>query len=153
MPNRPVRQLVKNQTILTASATLSVADAAARMRDAKVGAIMVLNGARLVGIFTERDALYRVVAAGKDPGRTTLADVMTCIPSKTNGCRKDSMIRIAQPSTCSMVSGCLTRTANSSPPSRAIKSLSSTHSSIRRATSHNNLSPTGWPNVSLTALN
>lgn len=81
MPNRPVRQLVKNQRILTAAATLSVTEAAAAMRDAKVGAIMVVNGPRLVGIFTERDALYRVLAAGKDPRRTTLADVMTVNPA------------------------------------------------------------------------
>ncbi|NJD36231.1 MAG: CBS domain-containing protein [Betaproteobacteria bacterium] len=81
MPNRPVRQLVKNQRILTASATMSVVEAAAAMREAKVGAIMVLSGPRLVGIFTERDALYRVLAAGKDPKRTTLADVMTVSPT------------------------------------------------------------------------
>ena len=81
MPNRPVSQLVKNQRILTATATMSVAEAAAAMREAKVGAIMVVNGPRLVGIFTERDALYRVLAAGKDPTRTSLADVMTVSPT------------------------------------------------------------------------
>lgn len=81
MPNRPISQLVKNQRILTASATMSVTDAAAAMREARVGAIMVVNGPRLVGIFTERDALYRVLAAGKDPRRTTLADVMTVNPA------------------------------------------------------------------------
>jgi len=81
MPNRPVRQLVKNQRILTATATMSVAEAAVAMRDARVGAIMVLSGPRLVGIFTERDALYRVLATGKDPRRTTLADVMTVSPT------------------------------------------------------------------------
>lgn len=80
MPNRPVRQLIKNQRILTASATMSVADAAAAMRDAKVGAIMVLTGPRLTGIFTERDALYRVLAAAKDPKKTKLGEVMTADP-------------------------------------------------------------------------
>ena len=81
MPNRPVRQLAKNQRILTATAAMSVADAAAAMRDAKVGAIMVLSGPTLAGIFPERDALYRVLAPGKDPKRTTLADVMTAEPT------------------------------------------------------------------------
>lgn len=80
MPNRPVRQLIKNQRILTASATMSVADAAAAMREAKVGAIMVLSGLRLAGIFTERDALYRVLAAAKDPKKTKLGEVMTADP-------------------------------------------------------------------------
>jgi CBS domain-containing protein len=38
---------------------------------------MVVDGERLTGLFTERDALNRVLAAGLDPTRTTLADVMT----------------------------------------------------------------------------
>lgn len=81
MPNRPISQLVNNQRILTGSATMSVAEAAAAMREARVGAIMVLSGMRLAGIFTERDALYRVMAAGKDPKRTTLGEVMTADPT------------------------------------------------------------------------
>lgn len=81
MPHRPVRQLVKNQRILTASAKMSVAEAAAAMREAKVGAIMVLSGPKLAGIFTERDALYRVLATAKDPKRTTLGEVMTADPT------------------------------------------------------------------------
>lgn len=81
MPNRPVRQLVKNQRILTATASMSVAEAAAAMRDAKVGAIMVLDGPKLAGIFTERDALYRVLAVAKDPKKTRLGEVMTADPT------------------------------------------------------------------------
>ena len=80
MPNRPVRELVENQRILTATASMSVADAAAAMREAKVGAIMVLDGPQLAGIFTERDALYRVLAAAKDPKKTKLGEVMTADP-------------------------------------------------------------------------
>jgi len=80
MPNRHVSQLIKNQRILTADSTLSVTEAAARMRDAKVGAIMVVSGSRLVGIFTERDVLYGMVAAGKDPKQTVLGEVMTVDP-------------------------------------------------------------------------
>jgi len=59
---------------------MSVADAAAAMREAKVGAIMVLDGPQLAGIFTERDALYRVLAAAKDPKKTKLGEVMTADP-------------------------------------------------------------------------
>ena len=80
MPNRSVRQMVKNQRILTTTASMSVAEAAAAMRDAKVGAIMVLDGPKLCGIFTERDALYRVLAAAKDPKKTRLGEVMTADP-------------------------------------------------------------------------
>ncbi len=81
MPNRPVSQLVKNQSILTASADMSVAEAAAAMRDSRVGAIMVVEKRRLVGIFTERDALYRVLASGMNPKQTRLGEVMTINPT------------------------------------------------------------------------
>jgi CBS domain-containing protein len=66
--------------ILTAPASLSAAEAAALMKRSKFGALMVVEGARLVGIFTERDALYRVLAEGRDPGATRLAEVMTGNP-------------------------------------------------------------------------
>ena len=81
MPNRPVSQLVRNQAILTASPDMSVAEAAAAMRDSRVGAIMVVEKRRLVGIFTERDALYRVLANGKNPKLTRLGEVMTLNPT------------------------------------------------------------------------
>lgn len=42
---------------------------------------MVVEDGRLAGIFTERDALFRVLAAGLDPERTTLAQVMTADPA------------------------------------------------------------------------
>jgi CBS domain-containing protein len=42
---------------------------------------MVRSGPRLAGIFTERDALYRDLAAGKDPKRITLGEVMTADPT------------------------------------------------------------------------
>jgi CBS domain-containing protein len=51
------------------------------MRDGRVGAVLVTDGdRRLVGIFTGRDAVHRVLAEGKSAGRTTLADVMTPHP-------------------------------------------------------------------------
>lgn len=81
MPNRAIKQLIHNQQILTATASMSVSDAAAAMRSARVGAIMVLKGGRLAGIFTERDALYRVLAEGRDPIKTKIGEVMTADPT------------------------------------------------------------------------
>lgn len=53
----------------------------------KIGALLVMDGERLIGIFTERDALNKVLAAGLDPGNTKVFDVMTkdpyCIPPTT----------------------------------------------------------------------
>jgi len=54
------------------------------MTSEKIGALIVMDGERLTGIFTERDALNKVLAAGMDPGSTKIAEVMTkdpyCIP-------------------------------------------------------------------------
>jgi CBS domain-containing protein len=51
------------------------------MRDRQIGAVLVAEGdAKLVGIFTGRDAVSRVLAAGKDAAATTLGDVMTYNP-------------------------------------------------------------------------
>jgi CBS domain-containing protein len=77
MPNRPVGEIIKNQTVLSAPANITVLEAAKRMKLAKVGAMMVVIDGELVGLFTERDALFRVLAAGLDPSTTTLASVMS----------------------------------------------------------------------------
>jgi CBS domain-containing protein len=81
MPQRPVRAIIEKQPILTAAASTTVADAARVMKRSKVGAIMVVgDSGRLVGIFTERDALYRMLAEGRNGKTTRLADVMTSAP-------------------------------------------------------------------------
>ncbi len=57
------------------------------MAASKIGALIVLDGERLIGIFTERDALNKVLARGLDPGNTRVSEVMTkdpyCIPPTT----------------------------------------------------------------------
>lgn len=77
MPNRPISTIVAKQTVVSASKTTTVMDAAKLMEQRKVSAIMVVENEKLVGLFTERDALYRVMAKGLDPHEATLADVMT----------------------------------------------------------------------------
>jgi len=81
MQNRTIRHIIEDQELLTATADMPVAEAARQMRQRHVGAIVVVKAERLVGIFTERDALFRVVAAGLDPTSTTIADVMTRNPA------------------------------------------------------------------------
>jgi len=80
MPHRTIRDLIGNQTILTASAETNVNEAAGLMKRTNVGAIMVVESGRLVGIFTERDALFRVIAEGREPHATRIAEVMTRNP-------------------------------------------------------------------------
>lgn len=80
MPTRMISELIRDQRTCSAPPSFTVADAARAMREAQVGAIMVVEQDRLVGIFTERDALYRVMAGGLDPAVTRLAEVMTPDP-------------------------------------------------------------------------
>ena len=77
---RTVRDIIEQQQPVSAPSSMSVREAAALMKQRRIGAIMVLEGGLLVGVFTERDALNRVVAEGRDPQITTLADVMTTNP-------------------------------------------------------------------------
>ena len=77
MRNRQASEVIKGQTVVTVSPQTTVRDAAVAMRDAKVGSVMVTSGGRLVGIFTERDALYRVLAAGLNPDNTPVSAVAT----------------------------------------------------------------------------
>jgi CBS domain-containing protein len=67
----------KGSSVLSIGPAASVYDAARLMNDHKVGSLLVTEGERLVGIFTERDILQRVVAQRRDPVETAVADVMT----------------------------------------------------------------------------
>ena len=78
--DRPVRSIIENQAPITATASMTVAAASRLMKAKRIGAILVLEGARLAGIFTERDALFRVIAENRDPSKTKLGDVMTRNP-------------------------------------------------------------------------
>lgn len=80
MPIRSLRSIVANQTPVTAPRTATVSDAARLMKRHNVGALMVVDGTRLIGIFTERDALFRLLAEGRNPALTRLSDVMTAQP-------------------------------------------------------------------------
>ncbi|MGD9616604.1 MAG: cyclic nucleotide-binding/CBS domain-containing protein [Alphaproteobacteria bacterium] len=72
--------LVRNQDPLTLPPSATVLDAARRMRERNVGAVLVVEDRRLVGIFTGRDAVSRVLAEGKSASDTVLAEVMTRNP-------------------------------------------------------------------------
>ena len=80
MPIRSLRTIVAKQPPVTAPKSASVLEAARSMKLHNVGALLVVDGTRLAGIFTERDALFRVLAAGLDPAHTRVADVMTAQP-------------------------------------------------------------------------
>jgi CBS domain-containing protein len=80
MTQRTIRTIIEGQEILVAPAATTVAAAARLMKQRNVGAVMVVEDGVLVGVFTERDALFRVLAEGRDAGSTPLAQVMTPNP-------------------------------------------------------------------------
>ena len=80
MTERTVKQIVEGQEVLTAPATMTVHEAARLMRQHNIGALPVVEGEKLVGIFTERDGLFRVLADGLDVKATQLLTVMTAHP-------------------------------------------------------------------------
>jgi CBS domain-containing protein len=80
MPQRPIRDLITRQKILTAAKETTVNEAARLMKKMNVGAVMVVEKEKLIGIFTERDVVFRVLAESRDPKTTRLAEVMTAKP-------------------------------------------------------------------------
>jgi CBS domain-containing protein len=75
-----VRDVMVQENALVLSPETTVGVAAEIMAQKRAGAVMVVEHERLVGIFTERDALFRVIARGLDARTTRLADVMTVNP-------------------------------------------------------------------------
>ena len=80
MPQRPISNVIAKRNIVTAPAQTTVREAARQMKQRNVSSIMVVENGKLIGIFTERDALFRVIAESRDPKTVKLADVMTAHP-------------------------------------------------------------------------
>lgn len=72
-----LRDLVGKSSPLTTSPKTTIQQAAQAMQQAKKGAILVVDGKRLCGIFTERDLVNRVIAPGLNPATTHISEVMT----------------------------------------------------------------------------
>jgi CBS domain-containing protein len=80
MQRKIVPDIVKDQVIALVAPTVTVRDAAEIMAERHIGALLVGDGDKMVGIFTERDVLTRVVARNLDPDTTPLEAVMTKNP-------------------------------------------------------------------------
>jgi CBS domain-containing protein len=84
MFDQPISSVMDKKKTLTAPPETTVSEAAELMANQNVGAVMVVEMDRLIGIFTERDAVFRVIATGRDARTTRLADVMTKSPQTVN---------------------------------------------------------------------
>lgn len=72
-----VRDILHDRKLFSVEERQTVAEVARKMADLHVGAILVLEGAQLRGVFSERDIMNRIVLEQRDPARTPVGDVMT----------------------------------------------------------------------------
>lgn len=77
----------KGAGVLSVTPDTSVADCVRKMNTERIGALMVMEGAKPIGIFTERDVMTRVLDAERDAKTTQVAEVMSpdlaCVTSST----------------------------------------------------------------------
>ena len=72
-----LRHVIQRLHLIHADPGATVQDVATLMSEARVGCIPVLDGEQLVGVFSERDLMTRVVVEGRDPRKTQVSSVMT----------------------------------------------------------------------------
>ena len=87
MPHRLIRDVIAGRKAYTTSSRTSIADAARLMKEHAIGALMVVDAGKLVGICTERDVVFRVIAENKDPKSTRVASAMTPKPRSLEASR------------------------------------------------------------------
>src|SRR5438128_951728 len=74
---KQIAEIIEGRPLIHAELSENVRDVARKMSEKNVGAVAVLDGGKLVGVFSERDLMKRVVAAGLDPMKTPVEKVMT----------------------------------------------------------------------------
>src|SRR5262245_24913126 len=74
---RSVRAIIGDRETVIVDPTATATSAARVMAEHNIGAVPVVDGDRLAGIFTERDVLMRVVASGRNPAETSVREVMS----------------------------------------------------------------------------
>jgi CBS domain-containing protein len=74
---KQIAELIEGRPLIHVDSRDNVRDAARRMSQQNIGAVAVLDGGKLVGVFSERDVMSRVVVPGLSPDDTPVAKVMT----------------------------------------------------------------------------
>ncbi len=72
-----LRDIMRHGFLFMVQRNVMVAEAVRMMASHNVGIVIVVDGERMVGVFSERDVVRRVVDRGLDPARTPIEDVMT----------------------------------------------------------------------------
>lgn len=77
----PLRTVMEGRSAVhSAPADALVTECTRKMTEKKIGSLMIMDNEKVIGIFTERDALNRVLAGGRDPNWTKVCEVMTGNP-------------------------------------------------------------------------
>lgn len=77
MPHRPIREVISQRQFPTVCPGATIRNSAIIMREWKSSAVLVVDKDQLLGILTERDIVFRVVAQGLEPAATTVDAIMT----------------------------------------------------------------------------
>lgn len=80
MPKRVIANIIEGRTLVSASPSMTVREACCLMASKKIGAVLVVDRGQISGIFTERDALNKVLAGRLDPDKTLVSEVMVADP-------------------------------------------------------------------------
>ena len=80
MPKRLIKDILAQRSLISADKNMTVRTACRLMVENKIGAVLVLEDRRIVGIFTERDVLKKIMATSVDPDATALYQVMAREP-------------------------------------------------------------------------
>ena len=72
-----LKDLLRDRQMFSVESDCTVSDAARKMAEVRVGAILVLENGQLRGLFSERDLMTRVVVAGRNPEQTPVREVMS----------------------------------------------------------------------------
>ena len=90
MRHRAVREIMSCGEICRATPATTVRDACCLMARQQCGSVLVVDGERLVGIVTHGDLVERVLAAGLDPKRIPLGEIMTRYPTRSRPMRRST---------------------------------------------------------------
>ncbi len=77
---RPIADLCRRQTLVTAPPGMSIAKVVESMQEHAIGAILIVEHDKLVGIVTERDLMMKVLGSGGDPAKRAVREIMTPDP-------------------------------------------------------------------------
>lgn len=80
MPRRMISDLLDGRMLFTAKKEMTVRSACQLMAEKRIGALLVTEDERICGIFTERDALNKVLAGSLNPDTVCLSQVMVADP-------------------------------------------------------------------------